>query len=154
MMTKPAVISGTYADLKTIRSRSTVQIVVEVPIERGAEIVEAFGFPQPGSEVHVVVARLANGHAEPAEVPAQERRQFVTLPRPQQAALVCQREAFQRFMHEEYQARAVSEADAANEVRIVCGISSRADLIQDGSEAAKAWDELYSTFQTWMQVAA
>ena len=52
------MILGSYADLKIIKTRSVVQIVVEVPLERGKEVTDLFGLPQPNAEVHVVVARM------------------------------------------------------------------------------------------------
>lgn len=53
-----AVISGTFSDLKTVKTRGVLQMVIEVPIEKGAAVVKAFGFPQPGAEIPVAVARL------------------------------------------------------------------------------------------------
>ena len=53
-----SAIAGTYSDLKFIKSRSVAQVVVEVPIERAADVVALFGTPQPGGEVWVGMARL------------------------------------------------------------------------------------------------
>ena len=156
-MPKQAVVQGVYSDLKTIKSRSVVQVVVEVPIERGQEIVEAFGFPQPAQEVHVVIARMANGHQEREEPEGVDgastgRRRFEELPAPQQAALACKEKAFQRFLHEEYSALEVSEEEAAREVREICNVASRADLKHPGPAAS--WRGLYDRYQVWLRVPA
>lgn len=149
---KPAAIQGVYADLKTIKSRSTVQIIIECPIERGAEIVEAFGFPQPAGEVHVVVARLALEREQETPHPERGKREFASLPAPQQAALACKSEAFQRFLHEEYGGPDISEETAAKAVRRLCGVDSRAQLTRP--QAEQKWTELHAQFRGWLQVPA
>lgn len=60
-----AIIRGCYADIKTIKTRSTVQMVIELPVEQGAEIIRKFGFPNPGVEVPVVVALLNENKENP-----------------------------------------------------------------------------------------
>lgn len=57
-MSDNAVITGMFADLKTIKTRSSIQIVIEVPVEYGKRVIDVLGFPQPGAEVPVVIARL------------------------------------------------------------------------------------------------
>ena len=54
-----AAIQGNYSDLKTVKTRSVAQMIIEVPIEQGEEIVRIFGFPRPGQEIPVAIARLA-----------------------------------------------------------------------------------------------
>ena len=99
-MTDKAAIHGNYADLKYIKTRSVVQIVVEVPIERAHEITDAFGWTQPGKEIPVALARLnpamvAIGDDEqPVEKP---RRAFSDLPASQQAAMRCKDADFQAW---------------------------------------------------------
>lgn len=56
-----AAFTGTYADIKLIRSRSVMQIIVEVPIEQAETVIAAFGVPQPGAERPVAVALLNSG---------------------------------------------------------------------------------------------
>jgi hypothetical protein len=76
-MTDLAAIQGTFADFKTVKSRSVVQIVIEIPIEAGKRAIDILGFPQPGAEIPVALARLDLKHVSapvassaPAEVPA------------------------------------------------------------------------------------
>src|SRR6185312_4925497 len=68
----PAVIDGSYADFKLIKTRSVAQICVEIPIEEAERFIGMFGIPKPGIEIPVAVARLQ----VPAEsgTPSAERR--------------------------------------------------------------------------------
>lgn len=157
-----AVIQGTFADLKTVKTRSVVQMVVEIPIEQGAEIVRAFGFPQPGQEVNVAVAKLqpnAQRRDQPQaqEEPKQEagtgeartgtdhqqtdgHKRFEDMPRPQQAGILCNDRAFMEWMG------AGDTNMAAAILRQRLGVQSRADLKTD-TEAAQKWDALVIQFR-------
>lgn len=148
-MPAPAAISGTFSDLKTVKSRSVVQIVIEVPIERAAAVVEAFGFPQPGAEIHVAVARLVAAPATIEHEPAAEkpRRKFGEMPRAQQAGIRCSEQAFWRFLNETYGQGISAPESAAAFVRLLCNVESRANL--DG-QGADAWDALEARFYLWM----
>ena len=168
-----AVISGVYADLKTVKTRSVCQVVVEVPIEHGKSIVDAFGFPQPGSEVHVAIARL-NGEAGSnpnisADAPSTEspvsptKRSFDELPYSQQAALKCQDAAFQKFITERDLAFNVASVDVftndpeerakqitAEIVRRFCGVESRSEILPE-SDAGDKWNSLMDEYHLWQQ---
>jgi hypothetical protein len=65
-MTNLAAIQGTFADFKTVKSRSVVQIVIEIPIEAGKHAIDVLGFPQPGAEIPVALARLDPEHVSAA----------------------------------------------------------------------------------------
>ena len=69
-MSALAVIQGSYADLKIVRTRQAVQIIVECPLERLPEIVAAFGAPNPAAEIPVAVARLNETASD--EAPSRE----------------------------------------------------------------------------------
>ncbi len=58
MSGRNAVIEGSYADFKLVKTRGVAQLVIEIPIERAAEAVAMFGIPQPGQEIAVAIARL------------------------------------------------------------------------------------------------
>jgi hypothetical protein len=151
-MPAPAAISGTFSDLKTVKSRSVVQLVIEVPIEQGAAVIEAFGFPQPGAEVHVAVARLVAAPATIDHQPKEDkpRRKFDAMPRSQQAGIRCNEVAFWRYLNERCNFVFVvdDERSAGAAVREICNVKSRADL---DAHAAVSWDRLEATFQTWMK---
>lgn len=63
MLNQHAAIAGSFADYRLIKSRGVLQIVVEVPVERQAEAFAALGYPVPGADIHVAVARLVSSGA-------------------------------------------------------------------------------------------
>lgn len=150
-MTKPAAIAGVYADLKTVKTRSVCQVIIEIPIEHGKDIVDAFGFPQPGNEVNVAIARIhAEVEAKPSNpetptsgVSASAPRKFHEMPLPSQIALRCQTLAFQNYIQVE------GEEEAAEWVRNYLKVSSRAE-VQPGTEAAERWCALDIRYQDWL----
>lgn len=140
-MTKQAVAQGVFAELKSVKTRSVVQMVIEIPIERAAEIVEAFGFPQPGSEVHVAVARLTNDNAKAEE--AKERRRLHDMPVGQQAALACQNAIFRAFVRENFDPNVRDADHVAEWMRRRFHVRSRREI------SHTAWASLWAQFQAW-----
>jgi hypothetical protein len=132
-MTDAAVIAGTFADLKTVKTRSVVQMIVEVPIESAGQVVEAFGFPQPGNEVPVAVARLTGTKA-----PEDKGRSWDNMPRAQQAGILCADRKFQRWLGVD------NENTAALRVRTKLEVPSRSDI---DALAPVEWDAMVSDFR-------
>ena len=154
-MTMPdhAAIQGTFADFKLIKSRSVLQIVVEVPIEHGEAVIKAFGVPQPGHEIPVAVARLVEGKAEKqkaAPKAIEPGRRWSELPRAQQAGIRCGEVGFQKFLSERFSCRVNSAEDAAGMVRWHCGVDGRSMLDID-AKAATFWDCLDSDYDLWLR---
>lgn len=103
-----AVVHGSFADFKIIRSRGFAQLIVEIPIERAQAAIAAFGIPQPGVEIPVAIALLVKA-PEPVKAPdiAKSERgkdayrskdameQAVT-----RASLLCKDMKFQQWMRE------------------------------------------------------
>ena len=114
---------------------------------------EAFGWPTMVNPVHVAIARLDLSKAkEPTSSIAipKEKRRFAELPIATQAALLCGREAFQRFLREEeHQLSVVDETSAAAAVRAICNVESRSDLASD-NRAAGVFVELSLQFEAWL----
>lgn len=128
-MTDQAVISGSYADFKIIKSRGVAQIVIEVPIEQAERAIAAFGLPVGGSEIHVAIARLAIGARDTAghsQADASERAKAIyqaSSPGEQARArsiLLCRDPDFQAW------AEATDEAEAATFIRRKCRVNTRA----------------------------
>jgi hypothetical protein len=128
-MTEQAVISGSYADFKIIKSRGVAQIVIEVPIEQAEKAIAAFGLPVGGSEIHVAVARLAVGSTDTAghhSPDASERAKAVyqaSSPGEQARArsvVYCRDPDFQAW------AQCTDEAEAATFIRRKCRVNTRA----------------------------
>lgn len=136
------IIQGNYSDLKFIKTRSVVQIIIEVPIEQGEAVVKAFGCPQPGSEIPVAIARLMPDNEEKLE-PA--KRHFDDMPRSQQAGILCNDETFQKWLMGEPPFPDSSEIDrveyTASTLRDRLGISSRIELSSNDA-AAEKWDSM------------
>lgn len=148
-MTDKAVFSGTYADMKFIRSRRVAQVIVELPIEDAGRFVEAFGAPNPATETWVAIARLQ----EPvkAQEPVKEKRRFSELPPSQQAAMRCGELGFQRFVKE--RTRGVFDYETSPDavavyVRNWCNVESRSDIVA-GTIAGDLWKELDDAYFGW-----
>lgn len=153
-MSKPAAIQAAFADFKLVRGRKVAQLVFEVPIEQADAALAALGgLPSSIDERWCGIARLdlskASAPASNIAIP-KEKRRFAELPIATQAALLCGREAFWRFMREvmDYQS-ARDEASTASALRTWCGVSSRSDLANN-SEAAAVFVELSLQFEAWL----
>jgi hypothetical protein len=134
------VLKATYADLKTVKTRSTCQLILELPIEALTDVVALLGAPVPGNEVWVAVARL-----RPEAV--QQEPEQIEPPRPlkslaQIAGIICNEPAFWKYIH-------VANADeAAKYVRGHCGVTSRAAL-DSNEDAAQAFRTLKADYIIW-----
>jgi hypothetical protein len=145
-MSKPAVLKAVYVDYRRVRSRKTLQLVFEIPLEHEAECHRVLGYPNPHADGDwCAIARLepdTKADIEPDPEP-KPRRKLHEMSLAQQAALLCNDEAFQRFVEEEGK-----EADAPTFVRKWCGVSSRADIKPD-TQAARAFKQLRDDFYLW-----
>lgn len=136
-------ILGSYSDLKVVKTRSVVQVIIEIPLERGAEVTGLLGLPQPNAEIPVAIFRMNPERLQPQPVAELEPpRRAAKLS--QIAGIICNEGAFQRFIQ-------VANADEAAEyVRVHCNVSSRANL--DGNEdAAAAFKALKGEYDLWMR---
>lgn len=156
-MNKPAIFAGAYCDMKFIRSRSVAQVIVEIPIERSADFIAAFGAPSPGAEVPVALARIDPNAEKAAPEPrkpsgeAEPRRKFASLSLAQQAGMRCADKDFQRFLAERNGASDMVATDAestAQTVREICQVGSRSDIRAENVSGA-IWQNLEADFQEW-----
>lgn len=153
-MTKPAAIAGTFSDLKTVKTRSVVQMIIEVPIEHGEQIIAAFGFPRPGDEVPVAVARLDPEKAKATPVASKKpRRPFHELPLSQQAGIRCQDEGFRNFLSRMKFWQAATESEAAEYLYSACGVESRA-FLDTNEQAGKVWQRINTAYEQWAGLQA
>ena len=155
-MTAPAAIMGDYCDLKFIKSRAVAQVIVEIPIEQSAAFVAAFGTPSQSTGVPVAIARIdpkaASDPPKPAAKPSErERKKWSQLRPAQQAAMRCNEAAFQKFITGKVANGGNVGYTVEDAVRIACGVSSRADIL-DGSFAARKWADLDREYQAWLRV--
>lgn len=155
-MNKPIVIQGSLVDVKNVNAHKCTRLSIDVPAELGAEIVKAFGWPTMAEPVPVAVARLVAGAMPKIAAPEDDKapRPFASLPLPQQAALLCGREAFRRFAFEAEDYTGDVNGDAAEEqaaewLRRTCGVRSRKDIAY-GTDAGTAFVQIYDRFHAWM----
>lgn len=141
-----AAIAGSLVNMRNVGTHKSVALTIHVPEELAQQVIEAFGWPTAASPVAVALARLQTAKSEP-EVTKPHRR-MNELPLPQQAALLCDREAFARYLRDVW-----NRDDPVEFVRAYCGVSSRS-LIKPGSPAGAKFFELQGLFDVWMRVAA
>jgi hypothetical protein len=163
-VTKPSAFRATFADLKVIKTRQCVQIILEVPTEQFDAAYEVLGgLPNPAAERWFAVAALAQDSK-----PASERSQAVVLDKPQsggkrdwrdmppaqQAALRCNNVMFTAFLKEERSDDwHEAGADPAECVRLICSVASRS-LLNTEHRARVVWKQLDDQFQAWERVGA
>lgn len=154
-MNAPAAMQADYCDLRFVKGRKVIQVVLELPIEAGAQFVSMFGTPDPSKTVPVALARLgAPAQSAPAEVP-KERRKWDELSIAQQAGIMCNEKGFQRYISESLNKRPdeVDTDAAATYVRTLCGVNSRAHI--EGNETAeRKFRALRISYDNWLRVPA
>lgn len=134
-MNDQAVISGTYSDLKFVKSRGVAQVVIEVPIEQAQNVVAAFGTPMQASDVWVAVARLKTEQKPQKELTEGEKakRHFEAM---------CQDEEFASWLRD-----ARPDIAPYGPPREICkammGVLSANDIVDNPD----AWHRIYNEFQ-------
>jgi hypothetical protein len=141
-----AVISGSFADYRLVKSRSVLQVIVEIPIEQQGAAFAALGYPLPGTEIPVAVARLNSpaGNLQPQQERVFAEPDGYTVPNPKpstpaggskskgeraviRAAILCAEPRFRIWMAGEN----ISTNEAAVMLREACGVASRGDIAKD-----------------------
>jgi len=149
-----SAFQATFSDFRLVKGRKVCQFVFETPIEAADAALETLGgLPRPDQEAWVGIARIdpkkaASDAPKPVGEP-KERRRFVELSLAAQAGLRCNEKAFWKFLHDEMSYDIDSEAEAAEAVRDICGVESRA-AIRDGDPSGKRWDRLNADYVNWM----
>lgn len=154
-MSEPlAVITGTFAHAVAIKTRSTFQLIIEIPIEGTDSAISTLGgWPQPGKEKAVAIALL-----NPNRTLAAGPDAFKPLPRTslaQLAGILCGDEQFQGFISRNY---AHIDADAstitdektlcAAKLRAITGVDSRKEFDTD-HRAGHRFIMLKEAFDAW-----
>lgn len=135
------VLKATYADLKTVKTRSTCQLILELPIEALTDVVALLGAPVPGNEVWVAVARLRPEatQQEPEQLDPQRPSKSLA----QIAGIICSQPAFWKYIQVD------GEEAAARYVRNWCNVSSRA-AIDHNEDAAREFRTLNTDYKLWL----
>lgn len=150
-MASPAAFQGTYSDMRIVKSRKVIQVVVELPVEQGQAFVAAFGVPDPATETWVAIARLDPKAKQPE--PEKPSRRWDQMSPTQQAGIRCNEPTFWAFIREDRALPCETSEDAAEFVRTFCGVTSRSDLNRDEA-TARAWHDLDGQYLAWLRWAA
>ena len=151
--------SAEYANFKPVPSRNKLQIVLEVPLEQGEEIMKLLGMPSPGStkwvgvaplklnEQPVVQQRIPDASTAPdvekdSGQGLDSRKSWDELPYPQRAGIMSNDPVFWEFC------RSSNASEAAEYIRAWCDVDSRAD-IKSGTPAERRFISLCNDFDTW-----
>ena len=156
MTDAPAAIKATFSEVKIIKTRKVMSLCFEVPLEQADEALRVLGgIPQPMAERWAAIALLdPKATQEAPQAPEKVKRSFGELPAPQRAALLCDREAFRRFLEPsataDYSIHGIhSVDDAAQMVRELCGVASRSELATNAA-AAEKFERLEREFNDWI----
>jgi hypothetical protein len=144
---------ATYSDFKLVKTRKVVQIVLEIPVEHANAVLDVLGgMPDPSSETWVGVALLSPDAAKPQPMdqprPAGAKRDWRDIPPQQQAGIRCDDAAFVAFLREERGDDWIETREPAECVRLICGVTSRAEL-GNNQKARVIWKQLDDQFQAW-----
>jgi hypothetical protein len=154
-----------YADWKLIKTRSVVQVVLELPVEQADAAYEVLGgMPVAAKERWFGVAAIRNPEASPgASVtqpgpvtqprPDRVKRDWRDLPPSQQAGIRCEEPAFLTFLADERPDDLREVEDAADCVRMICGVVSRSEL-NTNQKARVIWHQLNDQYEAWLKVGA
>ncbi len=161
-MSEPRVVQADFANWRPVAGRKVLQLVFEVPIEQTELVMTMLGVPMPGESKWCAIALLEKGAPKerkgivPQETPflekvTKDRRPFASLPLSQQAALRCNDmgQFYDFLMERNPQLSDFVSWDAAQEVRDICGVSSRSELDTNDLAAAK-WRKLEADFQAYL----
>lgn len=177
-MSKVPAIQGSLVDARNIAVHKTLRLLVDVPVESASHVLELFGWPTMANPIPVALAPLnpaaitaqdgermspqaAGGHARAGALSQESRSEIATKAAngrwkggklSKEAALLCQTGAFHTFLKEQAMEIASDADEAADILRMECGVASRAEIDHNES-AAKRFREIKSTYDAWMAIA-
>lgn len=166
-MQKPAAIAAQLVDVRNVGMHKVVKLTVHVPEEQAGLVFEAFGWPTTSNPVPVALARLQEsggsrapargaGHATSPEGTSDPASPRSTRPKQswhdmspaQQAGVLCNDLAFQRFLFEHCHVTKAGADEAAGAIRYICNVKSRSDIASD-SYAQERWRSLVADYRVW-----
>jgi hypothetical protein len=151
---------ATYSDWKLIKTRGVVQIVMEVPLADADAAYDVLGgMPVHGKERWFGIAALKpeEDRAKPRQDAPQDshpdgakrKMDWRDMQPAAQAGIRCDDPVFWAFLVENYRADWLdSKSSAPDCVRIICGVTSRAEL-GTNHKARVIWKQLDDQFQAW-----
>lgn len=134
---------ATYADWKLVKTRQTIQIVLEIPLHDADAAYEVLGgMPDPSKERWFGVAPLV------AQQEEKKARDWRDMKPQQQAGIRCADPTFVAFLREQHPDDWHEAPDAAECVRLICGVSSRSEL-ETNQKSRVIWKQLDDHFGAW-----
>ena len=159
---------ATFSDMKLVKTRQVAQLIFEIPIEEFDAAYEVLGgMPVPSKERWFGIAAINQGkearpnpslsgqhNAQPrqdspsAPRPDGAKRPWRDLPPQQQAGMHGNDPIFEAFLKEERPDDWHETQEAAECIRLICGVASRAEL-ETNHKARVIWKQLDDQFQAW-----
>jgi len=171
-MSKALAIRAAFADMKIVKTRQIVQLILELPLADFDAAYEVLGgLPNPANERWFAIAAIKEVMPNPPSKPsvdarpepkqdtparAKPRRDWRDLPPSQQAGIRCEEPAFREFLASErtYDWFEVGTAEpVADCVRLICGVESRSEL-NTNQKARVIWHQLDDQYEAWMRIGA
>jgi len=157
-------IEATFVDLRTVKTRAVLQIILELPLERADEALRALGgIPQPGTDRWVGIARLtppearaepAEPHKDPARSMAGKARYAAQTPGERavvRAGALAKDERFQAWLVERREQDQASELIAAVYIRRVCGCRESRREIATNPDCLRRFEALEAAYQDYRE---
>jgi len=164
-MNKPLAIRAAFADMKIVKTRQVVQLILELPLADFDQAYEVLGgLPNPANERWFGIAPIkevmpniqsdpvpTDVRPEPKDKPARSKhgvRPWRDMQPQTQAGIRCDDPEFIAFLREERSDDWHESMEDAEEcVRLICGVVSRKDLATD-HRARVIWHQLDEQFLT------
>jgi hypothetical protein len=163
-MTDEAIIEAEYVEWKMVKTRSSLQLIFEVPLERQEQVMRALGVPMPNVSSPVAIARLVpasersnvvqiEDHRPPEDMPLDDEPHKPPRPLSQVAGILCNSAIFQKFIEEKSEGwnHRPTTDEAATWLRHSCGVKSRAEL-NTNEVAAQRFRKIRAEYQAWGHV--
>ena len=163
-MSEHRIIEGYYVDMRPVRTRKVLQIMVEVPLELAGEVTKRLGWPYPVAWTPCYVS-LKNTTTEPAGgttpkhsvegQPSSREAPPAVQPNPhiRRAMALAGDTGFWNYLRRVKGTVVKDRDEALGAIKTLCGFASRSDLV-DGSAAAASLRELASSANAWQRGAA
>lgn len=154
---------ATFSDMKLVKTRQVAQLIFEIPIEEFDAAYEILGgMPVPSKERWFGIAAIkppaqqeeARAAPRPSARPNSHpptggaKRPYLSLSPQQQAGMRCEEPMFMAFLREQRPDDWHEAPSAAECVRLICGVGSRAELATN-HKARVIWHQLDSQYDVW-----
>lgn len=151
-----AAFRASYSDFKLIKTRQSVQIVFEIPLHDVDAALDVLGgMPNPSQERWFGIAPLKPTAAQPQPQPdsqprsAGAKRDWRTVPVPQQAGIRINEATFAAYLREEYPDDWHLTGDADACLKLICSVGSKRDLATN-HKALTLWHQIDTHYQGWL----